>query len=198
MTTPFLFPTVLDHLAAALLKTELPPETPRHRAILDTFLEVQQLDEQLLGPGSPLDDTLTSTQRNELADLLVERLAAGQELALLLSAETSAFTGDAEGDVPADEPDEPDEDEAGSILHTVLGVFAGRGDPDALASTDLVDALRVLPGIAEGRWRYADLTSARLARLLAPYEVKPRDITLPDGRRRKAYRRAALLAATER
>jgi hypothetical protein len=205
MTTPFPFPTALDRLAASLLETELPPEAPRHRAILDTLLEVQQLDEQLLGPGSPaLDATLTRIQQTEqLTDLLVERLAAGHELALLLSADSCACGDGGEGDdaphddeeflcCPDDQPQPP------PILHTVLGIFADLGDPDALASTDLVAALRTLPGTAEGRWRYADLTPTRLAQLLAPYEIQSRDITLPDGRRRKAYRRSALLAAADR
>ena len=76
-------------------------------------------------------------------------------------------------------------------------VFADLGDEDAVASADLVAALRHLPGVAEGRWRYADLTQPRLAQLLAPYEVSTRDVTLPDGRRRKSYRRGALLAAMQ-
>ncbi|WP_405889813.1 DUF3631 domain-containing protein [Streptomyces sp. NBC_00133] len=80
-------------------------------------------------------------------------------------------------------------------MHACLRVFDAVGDPDAMSSADLVTCLRDLPGVAEGRWRYADLTQARLAQLLAPYEVSTRDVTLPDGRRRKSYRRGALLAA---
>jgi hypothetical protein len=64
-----------------------------------------------------------------------------------------------------------------------------------MSSADLVNCLRDLPGQAEGRWRYADLTQTRLAQLLAPYEVSTRDITLANGRRCKSYRRSALLAA---
>ncbi|TKA04918.1 DUF3631 domain-containing protein [Actinacidiphila oryziradicis] len=48
------------------------------------------------------------------------------------------------------------------------------------------------PGTAE---EFAELTQRRLAGLLAPYQVHSRDVTLPDGRRRKAYRRTALAAA---
>ncbi len=80
-------------------------------------------------------------------------------------------------------------------MHAALSAFGTLGDPEAVASCDLVAALRTVPGVAEGRWRYADLTQSRLAQLLAPYEVSTRDITLPDGRRRKSYRRSALLAA---
>lgn len=81
------------------------------------------------------------------------------------------------------------------IVEACLAAFAELGDPDAMASQDLVAMLRQAPGFAAGRWRFTDLTQARLAHLLAPYEVTTRDVTLPDGRRRKAYRLSALLAA---
>ncbi|SEO73818.1 DUF3631 domain-containing protein [Actinacidiphila rubida] len=81
------------------------------------------------------------------------------------------------------------------IVEACLVAFEELGDPEAMASEDLVALLRHAPGIAVGRWRFADLTQARLAHLLAPYEVTTRDATLPDGRRRKSYRRSTLLAA---
>lgn len=81
------------------------------------------------------------------------------------------------------------------IVEASLAAFAELGDPEAVASEDLVALLRHAPGFAVGRWRFADLTQARLAHLLAPYEVTTRDATLPDGRRRKSYRLSALLAA---
>jgi hypothetical protein len=81
------------------------------------------------------------------------------------------------------------------IVQACLSAFAELGDPEAMASEDLVALLRHAPGYAAGRWRFADLTQARLAYLLAPYEVTTRDATLPGGRRRKSYRLSALLAA---
>ncbi|MFI1890244.1 DUF3631 domain-containing protein [Streptomyces jumonjinensis] len=206
MTTSF--PTEFDLAAAVLLETELPPELPRHRAILDTHLDVQHLDELIFGPDSPaLNDSLTVGQQiKQLTDLLAERLTAGRELARLLSADSCACVGQTETGDRSDAPVEGLEVtfvsggrvQPSGVLHAVLGTFAELGDPDALASADLVAALRSLPGTAEGRWCYADLTPARLAQLLAPYEVQTRDITLPDGRRRKAYRLSALLAAADR
>ncbi|MFE4664556.1 DUF3631 domain-containing protein [Streptomyces sp. NPDC056716] len=214
MTTPFQFPTALDHLAAELLQTELPAELPCHGAVLDAFLDVLRLDEQLLDPDIPaLDEPRSPKEQIErFTGLLAERLAAGLELVVLLSAGSCACNGTDDSDSDGHSGGAPDNGEDGpeflscpgdrpqppGIVHTVLGIFAELGDPDALASVDLVAALRTLPGTAEGRWRYADLTPARLAHLLAPYEVQSRDITLPDGRRRKAYRRAALLAAAHR
>ncbi|MFJ4688894.1 DUF3631 domain-containing protein [Streptomyces sp. NPDC088789] len=199
---PFPFPSALDYFAASHLGTVLPPALPRHQAILDAVLDVQDLDRQLVGEDSPaLDKTLTPRQQIEqLTDVLTERLAAGHELALLLARDCCACATPSDEDAgggeflscPGDRPQPP------GIVHAALGIFAGHGDPDALASVDLVAALRTLPGWTEGPWRYADLTPARLARLLAPYEVQSRDITLPGGRRRKAYRRAALLAAAHR
>ncbi|MFD7782013.1 DUF3631 domain-containing protein [Streptomyces nojiriensis] len=73
-----------------------------------------------------------------------------------------------------------------------MDALAFHGSPDALSFADLVAELRTLPGIAEGRWPYAELTQTRLATLLRPYEAASRDITHDDGRRRKSYHRNAL------
>jgi hypothetical protein len=81
------------------------------------------------------------------------------------------------------------------IVEACLVAFEELGNPEAMASEDLVALLRRAPGFAVGKWAFADLTQARLAQLLAPYDVTTRDATLPDGRRRKSYRRSALLAA---
>ncbi|MGW6454371.1 DUF3631 domain-containing protein [Streptomyces sp. NPDC055078] len=196
------FPTLIDRLAATLRGAELPPENPHHRAILDALFEVQRLDEQLTGPDNRALDPLdrTGEKLEQLTEALAERLAAGHELALLLSSHCCCRPDTAQED------DEEGDDEdflsclgehprPSGILHAALEAFAEFGDPDALASADMVAALRRQPGVAEGRWRYADLTQARLAQLLAPYEISTRDVTLPDGRRRKSYRRAALAAA---
>ncbi|WP_411140965.1 DUF3631 domain-containing protein [Streptomyces sp. x-80] len=195
MTT---FPALLNSLAA-LLETEPPPEIPHHRAILDTFTDIQLLDQELLDlaerAGAP--GASATEQLETLTDLLVERLTAGDELARLLSTACCCASTDGENDTEDDDfPSCPGErPQPDSIVRATLRVFAELGDPDAVASADLVAALRDLPGVAEGRWRYADLTEPRLAQLLAQYEVSTRDITLTDGRRRKSYRRGALLAA---
>ncbi|MFK4222210.1 DUF3631 domain-containing protein [Streptomyces sp. NPDC019890] len=203
MTTTF--PTLLDSLAATLLETEPPKESPHHRALLDTFLEIQHLDQQLLDLSSPdcAVGASAGEQLEQLTDLLVERLAAGHVLARLLSTECCCAasaasaaedaTDEAEDDDFLSCPSEPPQ--PAGVVHACLRVFDAAGDPDAMSSADLVTCLRDLPGVAESRWRYADLTQARLAQLLAPYEVSTRDVTLPDGRRRKSYRRGALLAA---
>ncbi|MFI1013085.1 DUF3631 domain-containing protein [Streptomyces sp. NPDC020965] len=186
-----MFPTLLDRFAATLRGAELPPEDPHHRAILDTFLEVQRLGRQLTG-SSPAHGRLDGT--GERLIQLAERLAAGRELAVLLSSHWCCRT---EEEIAEDDAEDflscPDEHPPTSgVVQDVLRVFADFGDPDALASADLVAALRRLPGTADDRGRYAGLTQARLAQLLSPYEISTRDVTLPDGRRRKSYRRAAL------
>jgi hypothetical protein len=116
----------------------------------------------------------------------------------LLSALLDPDSGDHPGDGEAGRPGVPHQP-AGSapvgIVEACLVAFEELGDPEAVASEDLVAMLRHAPGFAVGRWRFADLTQARLAHLLAPHEVTTRDATLPDGRRRKSYRRSALLAA---
>jgi hypothetical protein len=214
MTTSF--PTQLDRLATSAPGTLPPEENPHHRAVLDAFLKVQDLDQQItaLDEGDLPEDAgavqpapsaieavellISSVGRLErLTDLLLARIEAGQELTRLLSTACCC-------DAAEDAHEEAEEDvllcvseahEPVGIVHAALEVFAAAGDPDAMSSADLTEGLRELPGIAEGRWRYADLTPARLAQLLAPYEVSTRDITLPGGQRRKSYRRGALLAA---
>ncbi|MFG2232321.1 DUF3631 domain-containing protein [Streptomyces sp. NPDC048723] len=76
-----------------------------------------------------------------------------------------------------------------------LNAFGRRGDPEAMASMDLVAELTGVPGVAGKGWRYADITPVRLAKLLAPYDIHPRNMDLADGRRRKAYSRRALARA---
>nr|WSX75893.1 DUF3631 domain-containing protein [Streptomyces sp. NBC_00899] len=118
--------------------------------------------------------------------------------AQLLDALLDPYTEDHAGDGEAGRPQVPHEPRGlvpVGIVEACLAVFAELGDPEVMASEDLVVLLRQAPGYAAGRWRFADLTQARLAHLLAPYEVTTRDATLPDGRRRKSYRLSALLAA---
>ncbi|MEU9000675.1 DUF3631 domain-containing protein [Streptomyces sp. NPDC048551] len=76
-----------------------------------------------------------------------------------------------------------------------LNAFGRRGNPKAMASLDLVAELTGVPGVAGNGWRYADITPIRLAKLLAPYDIYPRDMDLSDRRRRKAYSRHALARA---
>ncbi|WP_406439068.1 DUF3631 domain-containing protein [Streptomyces sp. NBC_01613] len=80
-----------------------------------------------------------------------------------------------------------------TIVHACLDVFDVLGAAEYVSTAELVARLRELPGEAERRWRYADLTPVRLALLLRPYGVqsrKPRDVG-----RYRAYRRGDLQAA---
>ncbi len=195
------YPTFLDDLADTLLDVKIPPENPRHRAILDAYRAVEKADQQLLdlvdfGRTPPV---VTTGQFDVLVDRLAARLAAGRELGWLLSDDCCCAGETTNGHTVAQEchtcPGECIAQD--TIVDTVLQVFSDYRDPDAMSSADVVAALRELPGIAEGRWRYSDLTQTRLAQLLAPYGITTRDITLPDGRRRKSYQRTALRAALQ-
>ncbi|MFA7764865.1 DUF3631 domain-containing protein [Streptomyces sp. NRRL S-448] len=201
MTT---FPNFLDTFTTTLLGTKPLEENPHHRALLNVFTEVQDLEQRLLTAitAPPEAGTGAAEQLEACTDLLLERLAAGYELSLLLST-ACCCTAAAPADKPCG-PCGPEQDEeccqetaepTTGLLDACSDVFAELGDPHAVASADLVDALRRLPGIAGNHWRYSDLTQARLAELLAPHGMQTRDTTLPDGRRRKSYRREALLAA---
>ncbi|MER5782663.1 DUF3631 domain-containing protein [Streptomyces mobaraensis] len=192
-------PALLESLVAGLLEDEPVRENPHHRLLLDTFLTLQHLDEHLrdVVDGGNRAGACPLGALVDLTDLLLARLHAEEELRALLSSAGCCTRATADG-APVDAADasspgrtQPPE----CIVDACLRVFADLGDPDAMASTDLVAALQRFPGVAEGRWRYAELTPARLANLLSRYEVSTRDVTLPDGRRRKSYRRAALRAA---
>ncbi|MEW1632689.1 DUF3631 domain-containing protein [Streptomyces sp. NPDC093801] len=219
-------PNLLDAFAHTLLGTAPKPENPHHRALLEAHTTVQHLEGRLLERFSrPLpENTSLHTYVEEYTELVLDRLAAGVELSLLLSAPCAPVTGSTSpaatgapeadtdccrpsGDVPA-EPDclscgqGPENgscrqagEEPADLLKACLAVFGALGDPEALASADLVGGLRLLPGTAVGCWSYADLTQTRLAQFLAPYGIQTRDITLPDGRRRKSYRRSAFVSA---
>ncbi|BAU88029.1 hypothetical protein SLA_7163 [Streptomyces laurentii] len=138
-------------------------------------------------------------------ELLVDKLDIDRDLRLLLGDDTCC--ADAESDheeqTAVAQTAPATEDRAGvapgvldrCIVSACLSAFDDHGSPEALASADLVAALRTMPGVTEEHWPLADLTQPRLAALLRPYKVSTRDLTLPDGRRRKSYQRAALQAA---
>jgi hypothetical protein len=193
------FPALLDALTDSLLDEAPQQENPRHRDILEIYRDVQALDRRLgVAANTPPPSGMSATgQLKQLTDLIIERLALGHVLTQLLS--LGCCCGEQNGPKHDEDPDflccPSDSPRAGGILDQCLEVFADLGDPEAMASGDLVDMLRRLPGLAGGRWPFAELTQARLAQLLAPYDVQTRDITLPDGRRRKSYRRSALMSA---
>ncbi|MFJ9085784.1 DUF3631 domain-containing protein [Streptomyces sp. NPDC102384] len=225
------FPTLIDRVAAAVLAPAHVTENLHHRAILDVFVEVQDLDRQLaeLADADPPGVSPTE-QLNTLTDLLVERMAAGAELSALLSTScccAAAYEPAPEGEyAPGDggEPDlDPFDDFEGldafdepvdlddfddvheeflscpsspqTIVHACLAVFDDEGAPEYVSTGELVERLRDLPGQADGRWPYADLTPLRLGLLLRGYGVQARKPRAADGSRFRAYRRADLLAA---
>ncbi|WP_406346500.1 DUF3631 domain-containing protein [Streptomyces sp. NBC_01547] len=201
MTT---FPNFLDTFTTTLLGSKPLAENTHHRSLLNVFTEVQDLEQRLLTAITtpPEAGTGAAEQLEACTDLLLERLAAGYELSLLLSTACCCAAaapavnpcgpcGLEQDEECCQEPAEP----TPGLLDACSDVFTELGDPHAVASADLVDALRRLPGVAGNHWRYSELTQARLAELLAPHGMQTRDITLPDGRRRKSYRREALLAA---
>ena len=229
------FPTLIDHVAAAVLASAQVTENAHHRAILDAFVEIQELDRQLAElADSELPVVSPTEQLNTLTDLLVERMAAGAELGALLATScccAAVYEGEppAEYEPPADEePDfDPDFDDfewlddfderdgldgadldedarqeflscpsrPQTIVHACLTVFDDEEVPEYVSTAELVERLRDLPGQADGRWSYADLTPLRLALLLRGYRVQPRKPRAADGSRYRAYGRADLLAA---
>ncbi|MEU1329514.1 DUF3631 domain-containing protein [Streptomyces sp. NPDC005865] len=198
MTTHF--PACLDDLTAALAGLDIPQENPHHRAILDAHRRVQQLDAHLLtgaGDGPPGCLADPHEQREQLTHVLILRLLAGYELTRLLSIQGcgSQIGGDSEADTAEEEVDCRSCPAAEhTIVHACLDAFAAEGDPAAMSSADLTDHLHQLPGMAEGRWSYAELTPLRLARLLALYGARPRNVRFGI-HQLKGYLRSSLTAA---
>lgn len=96
------FPTLIDQVAAAVLAPAQVTENPHHRAILDVFVEIQELDHQLAElADSEFPGVSPTEQLNTLTDLLFERMAAGAEVSALLA--TSCCCAAAyEGEPPAE------------------------------------------------------------------------------------------------
>ncbi|MGW2721097.1 DUF3631 domain-containing protein [Streptomyces sp. NPDC001492] len=239
------FPTLIDHVAAAVMAPAQVTENPHHRAILDVFVEVQELDRQLAEfAAAERPGVSAAEQLSTLTDLLVERMAAGAELSALLATScccAAAYEGDSPAEYEPLDDEEPDfdpdfddveepyfdpdfEDTEGfddiegldgaddlhedaceeflscpsrpqTIVHACLTVFDDEGAPEYVSTAQLVERLRHLPGQADGRWSYADLTPLRLGLLLRGYGVQPCKPRAADGSRYRAYRRADLLAA---
>ncbi|MEU6312292.1 DUF3631 domain-containing protein [Streptomyces sp. NPDC047014] len=187
---------LLQALMTTLLESRPVPH-PRHQALLDAHERHLEVEAELSAWAGRRPTTPGAQDRelDDLSKLLVEHAKVGRQVAQLLSAENCC--------PPRADPEQPPRptgnpaaaSTAPCILAACLHAFARHGSPDAVCSADLVAELRTLPGIAEGRWPYAELTQTRLATLLRPFEVASRDITHSDGRRRKSYRRSALLAA---
>ncbi|MGE7384217.1 DUF3631 domain-containing protein [Streptomyces sp. NPDC004126] len=193
--------SLIQALMATLLEPRPAPH-PRHQALLDAYERQLELEAELsdwAGRPQPTTDAAQDKELDGLSNLLVEHAKAGRQVSHLLSADSCCppcLDFEQPPTVPGRPADNADSAFAAPcILAACLDAFAFHGSPDALPSADLVAELRTLPGIAEGRWPYAELTQTRLATLLRPYEVASRDITHGDGRRRKSYRRSALLAA---
>ncbi|MFF3460330.1 DUF3631 domain-containing protein [Streptomyces sp. NPDC002730] len=227
------FPTLIDQVAAAVLAPAQVTENSHHRAILDAFVGIQELDRQLAElAAAELPGVSPTEQLNTLTDMLVERMAAGAELNTLLSTScccAAAYEPAAPVEYEPVDDEEPDFDpdfegfddfadleglddfddlhedaceeflscpsRPQTIVHACLTVFDDEGAPEYVSTAELVERLRDLPGQADGRWRYADLTPLRLSLLLRAYGVQSRKPRAADGSRYRAYRRADLLAA---
>ncbi|MEU9939069.1 DUF3631 domain-containing protein [Streptomyces lavendulae] len=198
---------VLQALLTAIREPRPAPH-PHHQALLDAHAHQLELDAAVDAWGAlplPETDAESGERLDELSTLLVERAYVGREVARRLGSDACCPPcTDDPGMPPTAGPHAAEsaaptaavtQEASPCILAACLDVFACHGSPDAMSSAELVAGLRTVPGTAEGRWPYAHLTQPRLAALLRPYEVASRNITHADGRRRKSYRRSALLNA---
>jgi hypothetical protein len=132
------FPTLIDQVAAAVLAPTEVTENPHHRAIVDVFVEIQDLDGQLaaLSRADRPADVSATEQLDTLTDLLIERMAAGAELSALLS--TSCCCAAAYEPEPPSEY-EPVEDEEPDFDPDLDPDFEGFDDFEDLEGPDDLD-----------------------------------------------------------
>ncbi|MGW2404072.1 DUF3631 domain-containing protein [Streptomyces sp. NPDC001739] len=193
------YPSLFDQFNASVT---LPPldDNPLHRGIRYAHKDLRALDAALREALEPLPhlergEEAWATQMVLAADLLGQRLEMGQLLNALLSVccdDTSPSEEPVDGEPVAHPTDVP------AILRACREAFAAHGDPSTMSTATLVRALRSTTGPALEIWRRDDLTARGLSNLLAPYGIRPGNVRLPDGDRRKGYRRSAFTDAWRR
>ena len=94
--------------------------------------------------------------------------------------------------------EDADEDPIGTqLLANIKGIFSDR-DVDRIASTDLCQTLAKMENRPWPEWRYTKpITTTQLARLLAPYVIRPKTIRLTNDTTAKGYLLASLSASGE-
>ncbi|MFI1434515.1 hypothetical protein [Streptomyces lydicus] len=100
------FPTLIDQVATAVLAPTPIAENPHHRAILDVFTEIQDLDRQLTDlSGDELPEGVSAAEQlDKLTSVLIERMAAGAELNASLSTTCCCAAAYEPEEEAADEP----------------------------------------------------------------------------------------------
>jgi len=95
---------------------------------------------------------------------------------------------------------ESSDDEAGTLLLTdIQMIFADEGDPDVLGSTVLAKKLTALDDRPWGEWSEGrPISTAKIARLLAGYDIYSAGTIRVGAETMKGYRRAAFTEAWER
>ncbi|MEJ8650626.1 DUF3631 domain-containing protein [Streptomyces sp. MS1.AVA.3] len=105
--------TLIEQAAAVLARTEV-TENPHRRAILDVAVEIQELDRQLDELAAAAPPAVSAALRlDTLTDLIVERMAADDELDALLSTfccRRAACETEPPGEYDPAEGEEPDFD----------------------------------------------------------------------------------------
>ncbi|MFF9785074.1 DUF3631 domain-containing protein [Streptomyces nigrescens] len=192
MTHPTTYPSLFDQFNASVT-LPAPDDNPLHCGIRYAHKDLRSLDAALSEALAPLPhlergEEAWAIQMVLAADLLGQRLEMGQLLNALLAV---CCDGASHPDEPvADEPVPPAAD-VPAILRACREVYAAHGDPSTMSTATLVSALRSATGPAIHTWHRDDLTARGLANFLAPYGIRPGNVRLPDGERRKGYRRSA-------
>lgn len=188
-------PSVLSRLTNAV-SAEPSGATSQHMTIHDVALYCWELDEELDQlVTDPADGPTAVTQPERFTRLLLDRLRAEEALNALLTNPCCPSAEDAEGGgLDSAEQSESDATQPATLVDVCLEAFRDAGLPATMSSADLVSRLRERPGMAGGRWLYAELTPLRLSRILAPYGVRPRTIRFPE-QQLKGYFRSAFTAA---
>jgi hypothetical protein len=179
--------TVSDRSIPIRLQRRAPGEHVQRFRYREAAAAAQPLRQRLAGWAEISSDGLRDA-RPELPDELNDRAQDGWEpLLAIADAAGGAWSTMARAAAVSLHGEHDDADRGAAILHDIASVFDAV-DTDRLSSAALVDALNALEESPWGGW---PLEPRGLARLLKPYDVKPRRaIRLKDGSTPHGYMRS--------
>jgi hypothetical protein len=100
--------------------------------------------------------------------------------------------------VAAEVAAEEDHPSGARILADIRRIFAGRGEPESLATEELLYLLRQDVEIPWAEWGRSGLTARDLGAMLREYGIKSGNVRMADGTQRKGYMRNKFLDSWRR
>ena len=188
--------TVMDRSVVLRLERQAPGTAPRWRDH-DRDL-VTALQRRILRWVTDNDDAILATRSDvTFPDALHDRARDAWEILLAIghvaggqwAASGRAWAACVYVDADAENEGGPEE----QLLADLRAVFHSEGDPPALATRSILDALHQMDSRPWSRYEKGKRLSPHgLAKLLKPFQVTPNTVRLADGGIRKGYKHDAL------